>query len=77
MYDELHIMTLEKGGYTVQHTSRVSGAYHPFLVAVSTKAELLTWLDLNLESRSPDLVDRRPTPPLAASTKDTDDEISF
>ena len=75
MYSDIHISVLGKGGYVVQDVSGGPSSYHAPVAAFSNKAELLAWLKINLESRSPDLVDRHPQAP--ASTKDTDDEIPF
>lgn len=77
MYEELNISVLEKGGYAVQLGRTVPGSYCPFLAAFSDKDQLLSWLRINLEERSPDLVDRRPQPPAATPNKDLDDEIPF
>ncbi len=74
MYDGLNISVLEKGGYAVQVLNASLGCYNPFIVAFSSKTELLDWLQINLQSRSPDLVDRRAQAPAKPKL---DDEIPF
>ena len=73
MFNDLRIELLEKGGYVAQSVGGPPGSYCPHLAAFTTKSELLKWLDLNLEDRSPDLVDRRPQAP----AKKISDEIPF
>lgn len=60
MYSDLAISTLTRGGYTVQIVNPDRGSYNPIVAAFSTRSELLSWLELNLISRSPDLVGDKP-----------------
>lgn len=75
MYSNLNISTLSEGGYVVQVINPDRGSYNPYVAGFSSKTEMLKWLDINLLSKSPDLVDRRPQAP--ALVVNSDDEIPF
>ncbi len=73
MYPDISISTLPRGGYTVRVINPDHGSYYPYIVAFSTRSELLFWLGINLVSRSPELDPEAP----AEDNPKGNDEIPF